>query len=117
MILIAQLVAALKRIGVPVAGVTIGKLDDRSTWRVDYDNPTRAQQLAGEDLLVSFDPDNDEEYLEERAESEATAFLKKPSTQSFLVVMAGFFDAQVVDVQEDLKVAYKQVYKDEHSLP
>ena len=115
--LAAQLISALERIGIPVVGVSIGNVDDRSTWRVDYDHPTRAQQLAGEDLLASFNPDNDEEYLEERAESEATAFLKKPSTQSFLVVMAGFFDAQVVDVQENLKVAYKQAYKDEHSLP
>jgi hypothetical protein len=30
--------------------------------------------------------------------------------------MAGFFDAQVVDVQKNLKAAYKQAYKDEHSL-
>jgi hypothetical protein len=115
--LAAQLQAALERIGIPVVGVSIGQLDDRSTWRIDYDDPTIAQQLAGDELLASFDPDNDEDYLEERAESEATAFLKKPSTQSFLVVMAGFFDAQVVDVQENLKAAYKQAYKDEHSLP
>ena len=115
--LAAQLQAALERIGIPVVGVSIGQLDDRSTWRIDYDDPTIAQQLAGDELLASFDPDNDEDYLEERAEAEATAFLKKSSTQSFLVVMAGFFDAQVVDVQENLKAAYKQAYKDEHSLP
>ena len=115
--IVAQLISLFRRASIPIHGVSIGKPDDRSTWRIDYDDPTIAQQLAGDELLASFDPDNDEDYLEERAEAEATAFLKKPSTQSFLVVMAGFFDAQVVDVQENLKVAYKQAYKDEHSLP
>jgi hypothetical protein len=115
--LAAQLTAALERLGIPVSGVTIGALDDRATWTVQYHGATDAQQEAGAELLATFDPATDTDYLEERAEAEATAFLKKPSTQSFLVVMAGFFDAQVVDVQEDLKAAYKQAYKDEHSLP
>jgi len=115
--LIAQLVALFRRESIPIHGVSIGTLDDRTTWKVDYKGATDAQQAAGAELLATFDPATDTDYLEERAESEATAFLKKPSTQSFLVVMAEFFDAQVVDVQENLKVAYKQAYKDEHSLP
>ena len=113
----AQLVAAFERRGIPVSGVTIGTVDDRATWTVRYKGATDDQQAAGAELLATFDPDTDTDYLEERAESEATAFLRKSSTQSFLVVMAEFFDAQVVDVQENLKVAYKQAYKDEHSLP
>ena len=115
--LVAQLVSLFRRAGIPIHGVSIGDLDDRTTWKVDYKGATDAQQAAGAELLATFDPATDTDYLEERAEAEATAFLKKPSTQSFLVVMAGFFDAQVVDVQENLKAAYKQAYKDEHSLP
>ena len=114
--LAAQLTAALERLGIPVSGVTIGTLEDRATWTVQYKGATDVQQAAGAELLATFDPATDTDYLEERAEAEATAFLKKPSTQSFLVVMAGFFDAQVVDVQKNLKAAYKQAYKDEHSL-
>ena len=114
--LAAQLTAAFGRLGIPVSGVTIGALEDRETWTVQYKGATDAQQSVGAELLATFDPATDTDYLEERAEAEATAFLKKPSTQSFLVVMAGFFDAQVVDVQENLKAAYKQAYKDEHSL-
>jgi len=128
--LAAQLTAALERIGIPVVGVSIGNVDDRSTWRVDYDHPTRAQQLAGEELLASFNPDNDEDYLEERADKAFTAYLALPETQAFLKVHTDLKEAVFLDeidsdpdfdprgeVEDHLEIAYKKAYKDTHSLP
>jgi hypothetical protein len=128
--LAAQLISALERIGIPVVGVSIGNVDDRSTWRVDYDKPTRAQQLAGEELLASFDPDKDEDYLEERADKAFTAYLALPETQAFLKVHTDLKEAVFLDeidsdpdfdprgeVEDHLEIAYKKAYKDTHSRP
>ena len=106
----AQLVAAFKRRGIPVSGVTIGTVDDRATWTVRYKGATDDQQAAGAELLATFDPATDTDYLEERAEAAATAYLARPETQAVLVVLSDFFDVQVADVHERLKSAYKSAY-------
>ena len=106
----AQLVAAFERRGIPVSGVTIGTVDDRATWTVRYKGATDDQQAAGAELLATFDPATDTDYLEERAEAAATAYLARPETQAVLVVLSDFFDVQVADVHERLKSAYKSAY-------
>ena len=106
----AQLVAAFERRGIPVSGVTIGAVDDRATWTVRYKGATDDQQAAGAELLATFDPATDTDYLEERAEAAATAYLARPETQAVLVVLSDFFDVQVADVHERMKSAYKSAY-------
>ena len=106
----AQLVAAFERCGIPVSGVTIGAVDDRATWTVRYKGATDDQQAAGAELLATFDPATDTDYLEERAEAAATAYLARPETQAVLVVLSDFFDVQVADVHERMKSAYKSAY-------
>lgn len=40
----------------PVAGVAIGRLDDRATWRVDFDDAATAEQkAAAADLIAQYD--------------------------------------------------------------
>jgi len=106
----AQLVAAFERCGIPVSGVTIGAVDDRATWTVRYKGATDDQQAAGAELLATFDPATDTDYLEERAEAAATAYLARPETQAVLMVLSDFFDVQVADVHERMKSAYKSAY-------
>ena len=64
--LAAQLTAALERLGIPVAGVTIGAPEDRATWTVQYHGATDAQKEAAAELVATFDPATDTDYMEER---------------------------------------------------
>lgn len=51
-----DLYAALEAAGVPVADVSIGKRDDKSTWRIIYRvNVTKAQQTAVQAIVDAFD--------------------------------------------------------------
>ena len=108
--IVAQLVSLFTRASIPIRGVSIGDLDDRTTWKVDYTGATDQQKTAGEALLASYDPKQDTAFLEEQAEKAAPAYLDKPEAQALLVVLSEFFDVQVADVHERLKSAYKSAY-------
>jgi len=52
----AALTEAVARVA-PVSGVSIGRMDDRATWRLDFsDGATEAQREAAAGVLASFDP-------------------------------------------------------------
>lgn len=41
----------------PIVGVSIGRIADRSTWRIDFaEEATPAQRAAARNVLSSFDP-------------------------------------------------------------
>jgi len=105
--LIAQLVALFRRASIPIRGVSIGTLDDRTTWKVDYKGATDEQQAAGEALLASYDPKQDTAFLEEQAEKAATAYLACPEAQAVIAVLNTVSDS---DVTSALKDAYKSAY-------
>ena len=105
--LIAQLVALFRRASIPIHGVSIGTLDDRTTWKVDYKGATDAQQAAGAELLATFDPATDTDYLKEQAEAAAIAYLARPETQAVIAVLNTVSDSDVTDA---LKDAYKSAY-------
>jgi hypothetical protein len=45
--------------GIPIEGVSIGRLDDKSTWRIDFMAEATSQQRADALLLIrDFDPDS-----------------------------------------------------------
>ena len=47
-----QIVAA----GIPIDGVSIGKLNDKSTWRIDFkDEANKAQRVYALQILADFD--------------------------------------------------------------
>jgi hypothetical protein len=49
------LTRALLRLGIPIVGVSIGRADDPTTWRIDYlDSATEAQRADGEALKLSY---------------------------------------------------------------
>ena len=51
----AKLDAAIKAV-CPIHGVSIGRADDRATWRIDYaDEATAEQREAAQDVLDAFD--------------------------------------------------------------
>ena len=53
---IEQLDEQLKAV-CPIGGVSIGRWDDSSTWRIDFkDEATRAERRAAMDVLAKFDP-------------------------------------------------------------
>lgn len=63
MTLAATLDRALRAVA-PIAGVSIGRDDDKSTWRIDYaDTATAAQKAAAEAVLAAFDPAAEEAPL------------------------------------------------------
>ncbi len=37
---------ALVDAGIPIVGISIGKIDDKGTWRVDYEGEPTSEQLA-----------------------------------------------------------------------
>lgn len=50
---------ALKAAGIPIAGVSIGREDDRDTWRIDFaPGATPAEQAAAAQILSGFDHAN-----------------------------------------------------------
>ena len=68
MSLAAQITAALQRLGVPIYGVSIGRADDRSTWRIDYaPGATDLQRSTAEALKLTYDPATDTAYTDEQA--------------------------------------------------
>lgn len=47
---------ALKAAGVPIVGVSIGRLADRGSWRIDYEESAGAAQRAqGEAIKLALD--------------------------------------------------------------
>ena len=109
--LIAQLIALFRRASIPIHGVSIGTLDDRTTWKVDYKGATDAQQAAGAELLATFDPATDTDYLKERAEKAATAYLARPETQALVRVLATRLDVADAQLTSELEVAFKSLYR------
>lgn len=48
---------ALKAAQIPIVGVSIGREDDKRTWRVDFmDEASAAQKVAAEKIIKSIDP-------------------------------------------------------------
>jgi hypothetical protein len=53
----AKLDAALRSV-CPIDGVSIGRKDDKATWRIDFkDEATSEQRTAAQAVLDAFDPD------------------------------------------------------------
>ena len=53
----AKLDAALKAV-CPIHGVSIGRVNDKQTWRIDFrDEATAQQRAAAQDVLDAFDPE------------------------------------------------------------
>lgn len=46
---------ALTAAGVPVFGVSIRDLNDKATWRVDYNNASPAQIATAQSTITAFD--------------------------------------------------------------
>ena len=52
----AILEEALAKSGIPVSGVSIGRKDNKATWRVDYSSdPTLEQRAQAADIINGFD--------------------------------------------------------------
>lgn len=53
----AKLDAAVRAV-CPIYGVSIGRLDDKATWRIDFaDEATAEQRAAAQNVLEAFDPE------------------------------------------------------------
>jgi len=59
---------AVRRLGIPILGVVIGTLADRSTWRIFYDAAaTDAQRTQGDALIQTYDASTDTALADEDA--------------------------------------------------
>ena len=47
---------ALTAAGIPIFGVSVGRVDDKSSWRIDFaDGATADQKTAAEQVVAAFD--------------------------------------------------------------
>lgn len=54
------LTRALERAGIPIVGVSVGREDDRTTWRCDFrDTATAAQRAHAASLMATYDAATD----------------------------------------------------------
>ena len=57
----AQLDTALRASGIPITGISIGRKDDRSTWRVDFaPEATDEQKARATQIVAAFDLERSE---------------------------------------------------------
>lgn len=69
MALADQFTRALERANLPIHGVSIGRVDDRTSWVIHYrDEATAAHRTAGDSLRGTFDPANDTDGASEAAD-------------------------------------------------
>jgi hypothetical protein len=64
----------------PIHGISIGRRNDKSTWRVDFkDEATLVQQQAARDILLAFDVmlAEREQAIEETRKAKRAALLEK----------------------------------------
>lgn len=55
--MIAQKLDAAIKVVCPIFGVSIGRPDDKSTWRIDFEaQATSQQRSAAQAVLAAFDP-------------------------------------------------------------
>lgn len=53
----AALDVAMKAAGIPITGVSVGRPEDRASWRVDFARTATAQQISdGLSIVATFDP-------------------------------------------------------------
>ena len=68
MTLASKVTRALERQSIPVFGVSIGRADDRATWRVDFkQGVTDAQKTAAQTLITTYDEATDADASDEDA--------------------------------------------------
>lgn len=69
---------ALRSVGVPIDGVSIGDLNDRSTWRVDFrPEATPAQRAQAVAIVAAFAPPTAAQILDEDAQRETDMTILK----------------------------------------
>lgn len=65
----AMLTRALLRLGIPIAGVSFGRVDDRTTWRIDYKpEATQPQKDQAEAFKLTYDAATDQAWIDEQAD-------------------------------------------------
>ena len=51
----------------PIHGVSMGRKNDKATWRIDFNGATDAEKAAAQAVVDGFDP------IQEQADADATA--------------------------------------------
>lgn len=101
----AKLTGKLQQAGIPILGVSIGRDDDRDSWKVHYAADVTLEQLTQGAAIVSlFDPEAVEPVdLDKEADS---SFASKP-LQALVVWSAMKFGISVAQAKQELKAIYK----------
>ena len=89
----------LRDAGLPVAGISMGRHDDRTTWRIDFIPGATQQQKADTRAIVdAFDPvkeDNDQRDRRERS-NDLRKVLQKSVDKNRVVTVQDLFDLGVI---------------------
>lgn len=85
--LAGRLDRALKAAGVPIEGVSIGRVGDKGTWTV---HPS-ALQAQAQPIIDAFDPD-DPAFAHAEAEAQVDALLASPLATALIETIAEVFD-------------------------
>ena len=64
---------ALRAAGVPIHGVSIGRPEDKGTWRIEFDGTaTSAQRTTAQGILDGFAPPSAAQLADDLAQQETT---------------------------------------------
>jgi hypothetical protein len=79
----------------PIHGVSIGRADDKQTWRIDFkDEATREQREAGQSALTAFNPDDPKiEAVETIAKIEAENPITHRALRELILTLGEAFPA------------------------
>ena len=103
-----QLDAACKRQGLPIVGVSIGRVGDRQTWRINYlPEATEAEQAEGQRLIDAYDPTNDLEFAQEQRRAAARDAVDRQDMRALLRLLAQRLGVSVSDLRQELRASHE----------
>ena len=107
MSLAAQVTRVLQAAGIPIVGVSIGREEDRSSWRINYAPGATAQHRAdGAALLTNFDPTSTA-FRDVDLDAEARAVADAKPFKAMVIWCAQRFGITVAQARSELIGIYK----------
>jgi hypothetical protein len=107
----AMLTAALQRLGIPILGVSFGRVTDRATWRIDYrSDATQAQKDQAEAFKLTYDATTDQAWVDGQADAtvEGAKAAIAVGAAVFKAITGAFpTPAQRLQIKADAKTVWK----------
>jgi hypothetical protein len=98
---------ALERLGIPIFGVSFGRIDDRNSWRIDFKpEATSQQRTTAEALKLTYNPATDTDY---RNEVELARFDGERFVKAVVVWTAQKLDIPLATARQEILAIYRNL--------